>query len=366
MRTAATQTCSRASPSSSPAARSSPPPSSSSSWQLALGSSTATAPPRPPSSRPPRSSSRATASASAVRWTAPPATSSTRPARPCRSGSPASSSSAAKASPAATAVARTSPPSASSRTPSPPMPGARMYRTGDRVRWNDDGTLSFLGRTDFQVKVRGIRIELEEVEAALLRTPRRSPAPQSSPRRSPRATRLDAFVVADGALRPATSASASPPRSPTRWSRALHPRRRAPLHRQRQGRPQGPRRPPGLRPRAGRRLRAAPRPARSRSSPSSSRQLLGLDQVGRDHDFFALGGHSLSAIQLVSRIRKSFLVDLPVSAVFSAPTVALLAERMKSAPSLGQADVHVDGAASAGANARVAGSGAPLVCAPVP
>ncbi len=75
--------------------------------------------------------------------------------------------------------------------------GARMYRTGDRVRWNDDGTLSFLGRTDFQVKVRGIRIELEEIEAALLRIPGVRHAAVLA-RKSLGQTRLDAFLVVDG------------------------------------------------------------------------------------------------------------------------------------------------------------------------
>ncbi|MGA9525184.1 MAG: amino acid adenylation domain-containing protein [Myxococcaceae bacterium] len=68
-------------------------------------------------------------------------------------------------------------------------------------------------------------------------------------------------------------------------------------------------------------------------------RLLGVSEVGREDDFFRLGGHSLSAIQLVARIRKTFNVDLPVSAVFSAPTVARLAERIDTAPALAQAEV---------------------------
>ncbi|NVJ03457.1 AMP-binding protein, partial [Myxococcus sp. AM009] len=74
-------------------------------------------------------------------------------------------------------------------------PGARLYRTGDRVRWTHDGSLSYLGRTDFQVKVRGVRVEPEEVEAALSLLPgvrQAAVLPLSSPLSSD--VRLVAFV----------------------------------------------------------------------------------------------------------------------------------------------------------------------------
>ena len=76
-------------------------------------------------------------------------------------------------------------------------PGARLYRTGDRVRWNPDGTLSFLGRTDLQVKVRGMRIELEEIEATLLRQTGVRQAVVLARQRE-RDTRLESFIVLEG------------------------------------------------------------------------------------------------------------------------------------------------------------------------
>ena len=79
------------------------------------------------------------------------------PAGRCRSASPASSGSVARASPAATAAIRSL--TAERFLPDPEHPGARRYRSGDRVRWRADGTLEFLGRIDRQIKVRGVRVE---------------------------------------------------------------------------------------------------------------------------------------------------------------------------------------------------------------
>ncbi|MCK8504246.1 amino acid adenylation domain-containing protein, partial [Myxococcus fulvus] len=83
-------------------------------------------------------------------------------------------------------------------------PGARLYDTGDRARWNDDGSLSFLGRSDFQLKLRGVRVEVEEIEAALLRL---SGVRQAAvlPFRPSRDTFLVAFLVLDDGAPPLAS-----------------------------------------------------------------------------------------------------------------------------------------------------------------
>ncbi|MGA9520654.1 MAG: condensation domain-containing protein, partial [Myxococcaceae bacterium] len=208
-------------------------------------------------------------------------------------------------------------------------PGARMYRTGDRVRWNDDGSLSFLGRTDFQVKVRGIRIELEEVESALLRIPDVRQAAVIA-RKAVGQTRLDAFLVVDGlsatAVRERLSAFVPEAMVPARFTlvEALPLTSSGKVDRKA--------------------LTAIPvsepEPDAAFEPPRSEHevliaqlfaQLLGLEHVGRDDDFFALGGHSLSAVQLVSRIRRIFGVELPLATIFAHSTVAELARCIQAA-----------------------------------
>ncbi|WP_395807785.1 amino acid adenylation domain-containing protein [Archangium minus] len=208
-------------------------------------------------------------------------------------------------------------------------PGSRLYRTGDRVRWNGDGTLSFLGRTDFQVKVRGVRVELEEIEAALLR--------QASVRQaavvvrgSGRDARLEAFLVLEGdaargvdSLREALARSLPDAMVPSRFvtlpalpfttSGKVDRKALAAL----------PAEDTGARPRG-----EAPRGALEERLAPHFREVLGLKEVSREDDFFQLGGHSLSATRLVARVRQAFGVELPLAALFSAPTMAGLAREV--------------------------------------
>ncbi|WP_257454347.1 non-ribosomal peptide synthetase [Archangium lipolyticum] len=212
-------------------------------------------------------------------------------------------------------------------------PGARLYRTGDRVRWNADGTLSFLGRTDLQVKVRGVRIELEEVEAALLR---QSGVRQAAvlARKNERETRLEAFITHEGdaahaeqTLRESLAAVLPGAMVPSRIAvldtLPLTPTGKVD------------RKALAALPMAG----PAPRPAGEPPRGSTEelvaglfRRLLGTEHVGRDGHFFELGGHSLSAVQLVAQLRRAFGVELPLSTVFAEPTVAGLAARLGTAP----------------------------------
>jgi amino acid adenylation domain-containing protein len=213
------------------------------------------------------------------------------------------------------------------------VPGERLYRTGDRVRWFADGTLGFMGRTDFQVKVRGVRVELEEVEATLLRVPGVRQAAVLV-RSGPADSHLEAFVVlehdeAHAARRLRAALAAVLPD-------ALVPSRFAFLE-------QLPLRPNG---KVDRKVLAAlpvdgdvqPQRGEPPRGPVETwvaelfQRLLGVEHVGRDADFFQLGGHSLAAARLVARLRQAFGVQLPLASVFTAPTVAGLAERLAAAP----------------------------------
>ncbi|MBJ6766222.1 amino acid adenylation domain-containing protein, partial [Myxococcaceae bacterium JPH2] len=218
--------------------------------------------------------------------------------------------------------------------PFSPSPGARLYKTGDLARWLHDGNVEYLGRSDFQVKLRGLRIELGDIEAALEQLPNvlqslvlplhdasgslrlvaylsfsnDSPPPSLSSLRSLLLLKLPdfmlpaSFVFLDSfplspsgkvdrkALPPPDASSSSseyvPPSSPTEvllaslWAHLLH-------------------------------------------SP----------RVGSLDHFFELGGHSLLATQLLSRIRDSFHVELPLRSIFEAPTLEAFARRIDEAQS---------------------------------
>ena len=210
-------------------------------------------------------------------------------------------------------------------------PGARMYRTGDRARWRPDGELEYLGRLDTQVKLRGFRIEMGEVEAALLAHPAVSEA-VAVVRGDTGDARLVAYVVP-------SAGHAAPDGADLR----AHLRERLPDYMvpgAYVALPALPLTPSGKVDR-----RALPAPARSETATASGTYvppetatetalaemwaaLLGVERAGAGDDFFALGGHSLLAVRLVSRVRDAFAAELPLRAVFEAPTLAALAERV--------------------------------------
>ncbi|WIX76044.1 non-ribosomal peptide synthase/polyketide synthase [Amycolatopsis carbonis] len=197
-------------------------------------------------------------------------------------------------------------------------PGERMYRTGDLARWTDGGVLEFLGRVDHQVKVRGFRVELGEIEAALTTLDGVTGAVVVA-----RDERLVAYVTgAPGDVR-AELARTLPEH--------LVPAVVVPLE-------EFPLAPSGKLDRA-----ALPDPEFTTTGgrePRSDRErelrdlfaaVLGVPAPSIDDDFFALGGHSLLVMRLVSRIRAAG-AEVSVRDVFEAPTVASLAERL-TAPS---------------------------------
>ncbi|MFJ9715316.1 amino acid adenylation domain-containing protein [Streptomyces sp. NPDC101213] len=210
-------------------------------------------------------------------------------------------------------------------------PGTRMYRTGDLVRWNAEGQVEYLGRTDFQVKIRGFRIELSEVESALTAHPDVEGAVAVVREERAGDQRLVAYVVpADGRTDPsgldlaALTELARETLPEYMVPSAIVPLAEFPLN------TSGKLDRRAL-PAPGRTEAAAGRGPRDRTEEVLCRlfaELLGVEEVGIDVDFFEHGGHSLLATRLIGRIRSEFTVDVKVTSVFRNPTVAQLAEQI--------------------------------------
>ena len=213
------------------------------------------------------------------------------------------------------------------------QPGARLYRSGDLGRFLPDGDLEYLGRIDHQVKIRGFRIELGEIEAVLGSHPavRECVVLARTDGREGDA-RLVAYVVAN--------LMAGGERARTEELRE-HLRARLPEHMVPAAFVLLPALPLTHNGKVDRKALPAPDGIRSAeesyAAPSDPveellaglwAEVLGLDRVGVHDDFFALGGHSLLATQVVSRLRQTFGLEVPLRALFEAPTVAGLAERI--------------------------------------
>ncbi|WP_157115919.1 non-ribosomal peptide synthetase, partial [Nocardia puris] len=201
------------------------------------------------------------------------------------------------------------------------VPGERMYRTGDLVRWTRAGELEFLGRTDFQVKVRGLRIELGEVEVALLAVPGVAQAAVLVRDDHGTGDQLVAYLVADGPLDVAVVRESVAGRLPGYMVPtafvvldAFPVTASGKLDRKALPAPEAP----------SVEFRAPSGPAETLVA-ETFRALLGAERVGADDDFFALGGNSLIATQLAARLSKAAGATVPVRAVFDASTVRDLA-----------------------------------------
>ncbi|MEV4973972.1 amino acid adenylation domain-containing protein [Streptomyces scopuliridis] len=207
--------------------------------------------------------------------------------------------------------------------------GSRMYRTGDIVKWTSDGELYFLRRIDDQVKVRGFRVEIGEIENALLRRPHVAQAAVVLREDTPGDRRLVAYLVPDGPLDEATVARETAGDLPDYMMPAafvvldelpLSPngkvdRRALPV-------------PDYSATGSGR----APRTPQEEILCGLFAEILGVPEVGVDDSFFDLGGHSLLATRLVSRIRSVFGTELPIRALFETPSVASVAGSLHEAP----------------------------------
>ncbi|MER5693024.1 amino acid adenylation domain-containing protein [Streptomyces mirabilis] len=209
-------------------------------------------------------------------------------------------------------------------------PGSRMYRTGDLVRRLPDGDLEYLGRTDHQIKIRGVRIEPAEVRDAVAGCPGVTQAEVVVRDDPSGAACLVAYVGAQGggAPTPAAVREHVAERLPRHMVPAavvvldafpLTPNGK--LDRRALPRPDFTAATPTR----------APRTTREKALAGHFAEVLGVARVGAEDDFFQLGGHSMLAARLLARIRADFRVDLSVRDLFEAPTVAALDRRMTSA-----------------------------------
>ncbi|HEY0737680.1 MAG TPA: amino acid adenylation domain-containing protein, partial [Herpetosiphonaceae bacterium] len=253
------------------------------------------------------------------------------------------------------------------------IPGARLYRTGDLARYLPDGTIEFLGRLDHQVKLRGFRIELGEIEATLRQHPAVGEAVVVV-REDEQAgdKRLVAYVVENLEPRTQNQGEEQRRRAPFPEGTRNKEQGKMEIHPSPIAMGEGGQGGEGLRAFLTQRLpdymvpsvvvvldalpltpngkvdrRALPAPEWSAIvsdqpfiAPRTPVEevvanvwadVLGMARVGRDDNFFALGGHSLLATQVISRLRQTFGIDLPLRSLFDTPTVPGLAEQIEVA-----------------------------------
>ncbi|WP_164186425.1 enterobactin synthase subunit F [Stenotrophomonas maltophilia] len=212
----------------------------------------------------------------------------------------------------------------------PFLPGERIYRTGDVARWRRDGAVEYLGRSDHQVKLRGLRIELGEIEAALRELPGMERVEVLRRQDAPGDARLVAYVptaLADAVMLRSHLATRVPDYMvPSAFVGVDHWPVTANGKLDRNALPK----PPQLEV-AG----LAPRTPLEQELALLFAQALGREApVAVDADFFSLGGDSLSAVHLLLAIEQRWRCDLGLGALFAQPTVAALAVRIAEPPAL--------------------------------
>lgn len=219
-------------------------------------------------------------------------------------------------------------------------PGTRLYRTGDRVRYLPDGDLEFLGRLDHQIKIRGFRVELGEIEAALAQYPyvqesvvvlREGLAGEKqlvgyvTAHTNGEALDQSGELLTSAVLRHwlqerlpvyAVPAAVLLIEKMPLTSNGKLDRRALPTPDQVQL--------------VSKQHFVKPRTAVEEILVSIWSEVLGVEQVSLFDDFFALGGHSLLATKIITRLRKTFQVELPLQAIFDAPTPLRLSQLIES------------------------------------
>ena len=220
----------------------------------------------------------------------------------------------------------------------PEQPALRLYRTRDLGRWREDGQLEYFGRKDFRVKINGYTIEVAEIEAALLslgtvkqvvvtaREDRRGDhrlvayvVPLSRPGPGPGDFRRELKGLLPDYMVPSAFVALDnlPVTSTGKVDRLALPAPEETMPDAAEG-------------------YVAPRTPAEATMAGIWAEVFEVERVGVHDDFFFLGGHSLLATQVVSRIRRAFAVELPVTAVFEWPTVAELTQRLGAAEAIAE------------------------------
>lgn len=204
-------------------------------------------------------------------------------------------------------------------------PNDIVYRTGDLGRMLPDGTFEFLGRSDFQVKIRGVRVELGEIENAL----RACDGVKDSAVIVARDHNDEPYLVAYVAADPQTQVEILRDRIATELPPNFVPSviiRLDQLPLTSNGKVDRKALPVPEKQRWNQRAFRALETSTEKELGTIWSDLLGIERIGADDDFFSLGGHSLLATQLMSRIRAAFEVEVPLGALFEGPTIAKLAK----------------------------------------
>jgi amino acid adenylation domain-containing protein len=214
--------------------------------------------------------------------------------------------------------------------------GGRVYRTGDLARFRSDGTLEFVGRADDQVKVRGFRIELSEIEAVLRSRPEVREVVVVVREDSLGEKHLVGYVV------PRDQADCDPA-TLRAWLASKLPTSMVPgvllalpsLPLTANGKVDRAALPPI--PSAGEQAATPLGTELERRLARIWEEVLGVPCRSADDDFFGLGGHSLRAMAVVARIRRDMGIDLPIRCLFESPTIASLAVAIERTPPLDRA-----------------------------
>jgi amino acid adenylation domain-containing protein len=221
--------------------------------------------------------------------------------------------------------------------------GARLYRTGDKVKWRADGELEYIGRMDDQVKIRGFRIELGEIESVITQHPLVREVAVIQREDSAGEKRVVAYVV----MREGEEGSVG---EVVKYIRERVPEYMVPgavvkmeqmpmtangkLDRRALPEPD----------RAGLERQVTYEPPRTPTEEVLAEicsRAIGIDRVGIFDNFFQIGGHSLAAVRVIAQVCEAFHIDLPLSTLFQTPTIAALGERLDTIGWLAKGRVQI-------------------------